>query len=265
MHVPTHKILADSQRKLADFFRRTGSAHVRVLLLGYDGTLALCSDPERPALHPAIPTLLQRILHAARTRLVIVTGRRAFDAIEFLGLKRIEVWGCHGLERLRADGTYEMPEVEPRVLQAIFKAGELLAREGLTSLAEHKPAGIAIHWKALGDASAEVEVKVRRVWSALPDANGLCLRKFDGGMEIRAAARNRGDIVRTILSELRGGASVAYLGDDETDEDAFAALQGYGLGVLVRRDYRPTVADVWIQPPEGLVAFLTEWAAASGD
>ena len=49
------------------------------------------------------------------------------------------------------------------------------------------------------------------------------------------------------------------LGDDVTDEDAFAALQGYGLSVLVRSDYRPTVADVWIRPPEGVIEFLSDW------
>jgi trehalose-phosphatase len=86
--------------------------------------------------------------------------------------------------------------------------------------------------------------------------------KFDGGMEIHATARSKGDAVRAIVAEAGNRGAIAYLGDDVTDEDAFAALQGYGIGILVRSDYRPTVADVWIRPPEGVVDFLTSWIRA---
>ncbi len=51
----------------------------------------------------------------------------------------------------------------------------------------------------------------------------------------------------------------AYLGDDRTDEDAFCALQGRGLNVLVRRERRPTAADLWLEPPEDLLWFLRHW------
>src|SRR5215471_2765713 len=58
------------------------------------------------------------------------------------------------------------------------------------------------------------------------------------------------------------GAAVAYLGDDRTDEDAFAALQGLGLAVLVRTSPRPTAANLWIEPTEELVEFLARWRLA---
>ncbi|MBU1936081.1 trehalose-phosphatase, partial [bacterium] len=55
------------------------------------------------------------------------------------------------------------------------------------------------------------------------------------------------------------GATVAYLGDDLTDEDAFRVLKGKGLGVLVRPEFRPTTADLWLQPPDDLIEFLKNW------
>jgi trehalose-6-phosphatase len=70
--------------------------------------------------------------------------------------------------------------------------------------------------------------------------------------------------VRTILAESLPDAAVAYLGDDRTDEDAFRALNGKGLTVLVRPEYRPTAAEVWLQPPQELIQFLEEWLCASG-
>lgn len=101
------------------------------------------------------------------------------------------------------------------------------------------------------------------VWSNLGDRKGLRLVPFDCGIEIAVDTRNKGDVVRTVLSETGGDAAVAYLGDDTTDEDAFTALLEYGLNVLVREDYRKSIADVWICPPDDVACFLSAWKAAS--
>ena len=80
------------------------SAQQRALLLDYDGTLArFRTDADRATPYHEVPPLLDRIRKHTDTRLVIVTGRRAYDAARLLGLKHIEVWGCHGLERLHAE------------------------------------------------------------------------------------------------------------------------------------------------------------------
>jgi trehalose-6-phosphatase len=52
---------------------------------------------------------------------------------------------------------------------------------------------------------------------------------------------------------------IAYLGDDLTDEDAFKALKGKGLSVLVRDTQRDTLADCWLTPPDELLDFLHHW------
>ena len=57
--------------------------------------------------------------------------------------------------------------------------------------------------------------------------------------------------------------AVAYLGDDLTDEDAFRAIKGVGLGGLVRAEFRPTAADIWLLPPEELIDFLRQWHYAA--
>ena len=81
---------------------------------------------------------------------------------------------------------------------------------------------------------------------------------FDGGVELRAG-RNKGDAVRLILQSTAANAPVAYLGDDETDEDAFQALEGRGLGILVRSQLRRSAARVWLRPPGELRRFLAAW------
>ena len=261
----TYSASVDTQRALSSFFEQLASAPERALLLDYDGTLAqFRPDADRAIPYHGVPALLDRIRNTTDTRLVIVTGRRAHDAVRLLGLQRIEVWGCHGTERLRADGTHEMPDVDDRLLQTIAEADELLNLHGLSDLLEHKPAGTAIHWRGREAIAPEVRQKVQLVWAGLPNKDGLRLETFDGGMEIRVAGTDKGDVVRTILSEMGPDPAVAYLGDDRTDEDAFLALQGHGLRVLVRSEFRETSADVWIRPPEGLLAFLADWNAACG-
>lgn len=76
---------------------------------------------------------------------------------------------------------------------------------------------------------------------------------------MRIRGRNKGDAVRQVLQEAGPGTVCAYLGDDRTDEDAFQALEGRGLGVLVRPALRQTSADLWLVPPRELVAVLDRW------
>jgi len=252
-----------AQRKIDDFFARLSRAHSRALLLDYDGTLAPFQvDRDLAEPYPEIRALLDRIRSFTNTRIAIATGRCAKEISGLIGIHGIEIWGCHGMERLHANGTYELATIDPQVHQRIREINERLAKEGLSEMLEFKPTGTAVHWRGTLSA-ANVAGKVRKVW-LMSSQEGLNLIRFDGGLEIRAAGKNKGDIVRAVLGEMGKRAAIAYLGDDQTDEDAFAALQGFGLGVLVQSQYRPTVADVWVRPPEEVVAFLQNWISASG-
>jgi trehalose-phosphatase len=249
--------------RVAAFLSRLSEARSRSLLFNYDGTLAPFScSPELAYPYPDISNTLVRIQRETDTRLAIVTGRPASDIPTLLNLTDIEVWGCHGLERLRADGSKEFAKIDPRLLAAIEAASKLIASEGLSDFSERKRASIAIHWRGRESISEHLVRKMRRIWSMIPDKYDLRLAPFDGGIEIRPSTRDKGDAVRSIFYEMGPGVSMAYLGDDETDEDAFGALVGRGLGILVRKEYRPTLADAWIKPPEALLDFLHGWIAA---
>ena len=87
----------------------------------------------------------------------------------------------------------------------------------------------------------------------------MSLHDFDGGIEIRPDNITKANAVETILAETGPSFVGAYLGDDHTDEDAFAALAERGLSVLVRTEFRPTRAQIWLRPPEDLITFLRTW------
>jgi trehalose 6-phosphate phosphatase len=248
------------------FLDRLASAPDRVLLLDYDGTLAPFQIDRNLAVpYPEIRLLLARI-RAAGTQVILISGRAPYDLAVLSGIDpRPEIWGSHGFERLKPDGCYESEALSRQQRAGLAMAAKLLQSEGMESRAEVKPGGVAIHVRGLSRSDAEDIIgRVRRLWSPLLAEFGLTLLEFDGGLEIRVPGRDKGFAVRTILAESFPDAAVAYLGDDRTDEDAFRALNGKGLTVLVRPEYRPTAAEVWLQPPQELIQFLEEWLCASG-
>ena len=101
-------------------------------------------------------------------------------------------------------------------------------------------------------------------WQPLCAQAPVKLLEFDGGLELLASGRSKADAVVSLLQESPPETPSAYLGDDVTDEDAFAAIRGKGLGVLVRPQQRESLAQVWLRPPQELLAFLHRWQRARG-
>jgi trehalose 6-phosphate phosphatase len=247
------------------FLRTVSQSWLSVLLVDYDGTLAPFSlDRKKAVPYPGVNSLLQEIVNTGRTRLIIITGRDAHDVEPLLNIRPFpEVWGSHGLQRLYTDGGCEMPEVNPGTAQALADARRWLAYQGLDHMAEPKPGGLAVHWRALDRNSAvELRGKILLGWFPIAQRAFLKVLEFDGGLELRVPAQDKSGAVETILREVGQNVPVAYLGDDVTDETAFRALQNRGLTVLVRGEHRKTSARVWLRPPEELLEFLTLWRDA---
>ncbi|MGA2237361.1 MAG: trehalose-phosphatase [Terriglobales bacterium] len=251
--------------EVEQFMNAVAQSPASALLLDYDGTLApFCLNRQQALPYPGMTELLQEIIVNGRTRVVIVTGRNAHEVIPLLAIHpSLEIWGCHGLERLRPDGTYEASRADEPVLHALADADRWLRYQGLHNRAEFKTGAVAIHWRGLDDATAaEIRGQVLLGWLPIAQSTPMELLEFDGGIEMRMPGRDKGDAVRTILDEIGPEVPVAYLGDDLTDERAFLALGTLGLSVLVRPGWRETAAALWIRPPEGLREFLTRWLQA---
>ena len=246
------------------FFDGLGHAPQCVLLVDYDGTLAPFDErPERAHPYPDVAAALDRLIEQGATRVVIVSGRELSDLLPLLPFKqRPEIWGAHGWQRLLPDGKLVKREPDAAVTGKLDEAERLarhLVRKG--ARLERKPASIALHWRGLpAGAAADIHADLRRSWQGVADGGVVELMDFDGGLELRAVGHNKHHAVKTVLSETPGDGVVAYLGDDITDEDAFAAIKtAHGLAVLVRPEPRATRADLWIQPPGEVAEFLARW------
>jgi trehalose-phosphatase len=129
---------------------------------------------------------------------------------------------------------------------------------------EIKPASVAVHVRGIESEDADGLLSgIRADWSDLTGESVLEIHEFDGGLELRVPGRDKGTSVRAVLEDAHAETAAAFLGDDRTDEDAFAALRGRGLCVLVRSEFRETLADMWIRPPGELLTFLERWNRAA--
>lgn len=248
------------------FLDHLRSAPSRILLLDYDGTLApFQTDRDHAFPYPEVPGLLGGIIER-ETRVVLISGRPARELLVLSGIHpHPEIWGSHGLERLKQDGTYEAESLPAEQETGLLQAAEALRVEGLESQVELKPGGVALHWRGLDASGIErLKSKIQQLWTPLLQQYSLRLLDFDGGIELRGSRKDKGNAVSTILGESSSNAALAYLGDDRTDEDAFRALKGKGLTALVRPQARTTAADIWLRPPEELVQFLKDWLNACG-
>lgn len=259
------KIL-NQQKELSDFFDCLKKSRSRALLLDYDGTLApFRVERDKAIPYPGVTEVLKQLMQNGGTRLVLISGRRLNDLIPLLGLEQLpEIWGSHGAERLLPDGSYQKSPLPKDCARRLEAAAGWMAGMGWNGRLEWKPFGLALHWR--GMKPAEIEEIRARVLEYLPHlvaGTGLCLHEFDGGLELRSPGITKGKAVATILAEMQGETISAYLGDDLTDEDAFGALKGRNLSVLVRDELRETKADLWLRPPDELLDFLRRWETAT--
>jgi trehalose-phosphatase len=214
-----------------------------------------------------VATVLEDIVQSRGTRVVIVTGRPAAELPPLLRLSvRPEIWGSHGSERLMPDGRRIVNDPGPKVREALEKAASLFrGKVPAGGRLEEKLASVALHWRGLAkEAAPTLQQEARARWQSFVNDENLELLPFDGGLELRAVGCNKQFAVKAVLSESIENTAAAYLGDDITDEDAFRAIKPRGLGVLVRSEFRQTEADVWLRPPEELIAFLGHWRVHGG-
>lgn len=253
----------------SEFFDCLKKCQSRALLLDYDGTLApfrVKRDEAFP--YPGVAQILEQIIQRGGTRLVLISGRRPDDLIPLLGLEQLpEIWGSHGGERLLPNGSYQEVDLARAARRGLEATAAWMVGMGWGPHLERKPFSLALHWRGMRTREREeMQAKVLERLPHLVAGTGLSLQAFDGGLEVRPPGITKGEAVETILAEMQVDTVAAYLGDDLTDEDAFAVLKIHSIhsiGVLVREELRKTKADLWLQPPDELFDFLKRWLKAT--
>ena len=243
-------------------------------MLDYDGTLApFRVDRSKARPYTGVREVLARIQESGRTRIVVISGRPAREISPLLRgfppvlRDPVEVWGLHGAERLYTDGRHEVEQASPATQRKLDEVREYLRHSNLGGEIEDKPNAVVMHWRGASPRTARfIEQRARELFEPLVKLDGLMLLEFESGLELRVG-RDKGGAVDTVIGEVPPGTPVAFLGDDLTDEAAFASVNrwsGPHLSILMRAEPRPTSAMLWMRPPSGLRGFLKRWNKVFG-
>jgi trehalose-phosphatase len=237
---------------------RLSRAPFLLVLLDYDGTLTPIVDhPGEAQLESATREILVLLSQRPNTTVAILSGRSLEDLRARVGIAGLVYGGNHGLE-IKGPG-YDLERITPGATRAEFQrlSSEL---EGLFRtipgvLVENKGLTLSVHYRLVpSDMLGEFHDAVRKASSKLSS----CFQTTRGNKvyEIRPRINwDKGTASLWIRDHL-GFSEVlhVYLGDDQTDEDAFRALEG-GITVKIGNP-RKTHAVYHLPGPTEVRLFL---------
>ena len=241
-----------------DDLARQFAARRPAIFLDYDGTLTpIVSRPELAVLDSSMRATLAEL---AVFPVAIISGRDRADVEKLVGLGGLIYAGSHGFDiagpalKRQYEGAAKfvpaLDEAEKQLRQALGRI------EGV--IVERKRYAIAVHYRLVAEADVPaVEKAFDEVLNAVGDLRRTTGKKV---FEMRPKLEwHKGKAVLWLLAELgldRPDVLPVYIGDDETDEDAFAALAGRGIGILVADRPQASQAEYRLESPEAVALFL---------
>lgn len=209
------------------------------LFLDYDGTLTpIVERPDQAVLSRQMRETIRGV--ASRKTVAVVSGRDLRDVRERVGLENVFYAGSHGFEIEGPDGhRFEHDQAADAlpVLDEVEKVLEERLQPIQGAEVERKRFSIAVHYRRVAEddvrAVGEVVTDVAEDHSSLRLGSGKKVYELQPDVEW-----NKGKalwwIMDTLGLDLERDPSL-YIGDDTTDEDAFAAVMNKGVGIVVHR------------------------------
>ncbi|MCP2260645.1 trehalose 6-phosphatase (EC 3.1.3.12) [Streptoalloteichus tenebrarius] len=197
----------------------------------YDGTLApIVEDPERARPLPESVNALRSLAGLPATTAAVISGRALRDLATLSRLPaEVHLVGSHGSEF--DVGFVHALDPAARDLHRRLHAEleRIIAGAEGVSL-EDKPASLAVHVRrAPADVAERVLDQVRRgpcAWDGVQVTEGKAV------IELAVVQTDKGHALDVLRHQV-GATAAIFLGDDVTDEKAFARLHGPDLGLKV--------------------------------
>ncbi|MBU6507068.1 MAG: trehalose-phosphatase [Alphaproteobacteria bacterium] len=197
------------------------------LFIDFDGTLVeIAATPDRIVVATGLPNLLQRAAAQLGGALAVISGRPLAELARILDGYTGAAAGNHGLERRSASGIIHRPRPDP-ALDSIWPAVHQFAAMTPGVTVEDKGLTIAIHYRdrpELADACHRIAEQAVQL-----SDNRLTMLVGKMVVELRPRMAGKGRATQAFLAEpeFRGRRPV-FVGDDQTDEEGFAAVNRLG-------------------------------------
>jgi len=237
-----------------DNIKREVSEKDIYFFLDYDGTLTpIVETPDKAILSEDMRKTIQSL--SSHYTVSVVSGRATDDVRGKVKIDGIFYAGSHGFEIVDSHGHVDVNQEAQEVRATINEVHEKLSERLKNvdgALVENVKYTISTHYRLVSDSDFPViKEAVDRILDEYP---GLRVTEGKKVFEIRPKIDwDKGKAVEWILNVLKFDPQhhcAVYIGDDTTDEDAFAVLEGKGFGILVTDELRPTKAEYWIKDTE---------------
>ena len=234
--------LEDGDRLARDMEGRTPA-----VFLDYDGTLTPIVDrPEDAVISAGMREAVRGL--AARCPVCVVSGRDRPVVQQLMGVDDLIVAGSHGFDIWSPAGG-ELHREEGEDFRELLEDVEARLQHELGPIegafVEPKKSSVAAHYRLVSeDERPRVGQVVEEILADHPGE----LKVTPGKMVYEVQPNidwDKGKAVLYLLGALdldRDDVAPVYLGDDITDEHAFEALSGKGIGVFVGRADDPETA-----------------------
>lgn len=240
------------------------------LFLDYDGTLVpYAPRPEQARPDPALLELLAELAHAPEIRTVMLSGRPLDFLDETIAVPGVTLAGLYGVEvRMPDQRVVRRADAQAvrRVIDQVKKNWSELVQGRPGFIIEDKGMAVALHGH-LADANLAAEITPRAQALALEAAAGEF--RILGGeffVEVAPSSAHKGKTVDWLLSSSDWQALPVYFGDDDKDEEAFAAILDHGgIPIIVGSREPETQALARLPSPADARQWLKQILAAASE
>jgi trehalose 6-phosphate phosphatase len=226
------------------------------VFLDVDGTLLeIAPAPEAVVVPGDLPSRLRALERGLGGALALVSGRPIAQIDDLFAPERFTAAGVHGAE-IRRDEALRLLGDDPAGLDPARRAFAEFAAAHDGTRWEDKRFAVTLHFRQRPDVGAAAEALAGALASQLGDMVHVLAGKMV--VEIRFRAATKATAVASLLAEPPfAGRRPVYIGDDVTDEDAFAEVNGRGgISVVVGPAMPASCAHVRVATVSDVHAWL---------
>jgi trehalose-phosphatase len=212
----------------------------------YDGTLApIVEDPGQARPLPELVAALRSLATLPETTCAVISGRALRDLATLSRLPdEVRLIGSHGSE-FDVGFVHELTPKARAMFAVLHDRLARLVAGAPDALLEVKPASVAVHVRRCPPLVAGRLLD--RVRSEVATWDGVQVTEGKAVIELSVVRTDKGHALDVVRHQV-GATAVIFLGDDVTDEKAFARLAGPDVGIhvgtgesLARYDVEDTV------------------------
>ena len=197
----------------------------------YDGTLApIVEDPEQARPRPESVGALRALAGLHETTAAVISGRALRDLATLSRLpSEVHLVGSHGSE-FDVGFVHALDEQAKTLHRGLRGALEALVSDHPGVQLEVKPASVAVHVRRAAPEHAQAVLTAVRTGPAT--WTGVQVTEGKAVIELAVVQTDKGHAL-DVLRHQAGATAAMFIGDDVTDEKAFARLAGPDLGIKV--------------------------------